>query len=69
MAFSRVLSYSENSMNFESGVWFGLLMVLLAGGLLALRIRFPRSSRRSETAALAIGAVLFFSCCYFLLPR
>jgi hypothetical protein len=56
-------------MNSETGLWFSLLTVALMGLLLLLRVRYPHPSRGSETAALTIGAMTFFSLCYFLLPR
>jgi hypothetical protein len=56
-------------MVFETGLWFSLLATLLAGVLLMVLVRQPRLSRRWETAALTIGAAMFFSLCHFLLPR
>jgi hypothetical protein len=56
-------------MSSENGLWFSLLSTLLIGVLLLLRVRWPQLSRRWETAALTIGATMFFSLCHFLLPR
>ena len=53
----------------ENGALFSLLMVLLAAIFLVLRISFPSASRRSETTALTVAAILFFSLCRFLLTR
>ena len=53
----------------ENGALFSLLMVLFAAILLLPRISFPNASRRSETRALTLAAILFFSLCRFLLTR
>ena len=50
----------------ENGALFSLLIVLIAAVLLVLRTRFPGASRRSETAALTVAAILFFSLCRYL---
>jgi hypothetical protein len=43
--------------------WLSLFLVALFGLLLFLRIKFPNASRGSETAALVIATILFFSIC------
>jgi hypothetical protein len=53
----------------ENGALFSLLMILFVAILLLLRISFPGASRRSETAALTVAAILFFSLCRFLLTQ
>ena len=45
-------------------------LVGLSGLVLFLRLKFPNASRRAETVALAVTAVLFFMVCHiFLAPQ
>ena len=44
-------------------------MLLVVTGILFLRVGFPQASRRSETVALIVTAVLFFGTCHFLVRQ
>ena len=56
-------------MESANGLWFSVALVLLFGALVFLRSKFPGASRRAETVVLAGTTIVFFSVCYFLLPR
>jgi hypothetical protein len=68
MAFLALVCHDRAVWILHIEAWLNLVLVALFGLLLFLRMKFPKASRRSETAVLLSATILFFLICNSFLP-